>query len=258
MQAAMAATPSSRPGGFPVTIEGRPSGAGLRHFRVLSSPSEEIGLTPRFLFRPSCLALALLVFGCSKSENPVGCRRPQAPFRLQLTAEDGPLPYDTHLVVRYLTKLDYEEDYDLLHPPSNNLDVCCRPGAAVDGKLPSVPCGGPNPLPDASVANDAASYLEAGSDASTAFSDAAPEGGDASRDVQSIPEGGTTTDSGGHPSHDAPEALLCELWTTGPAEIVVTGASYPRLDRVLSVELDECGTVTRDVRVIWARGDAGR
>lgn len=196
------------------------------------------------------------------------CPRPEPAFRLQLTAERGPLPADTKLTVFYQGKpnerdadprIPPHEDYDVRHPPLDNVDVCCRTGSAISGKLPSVPCGVPAALPDASTATDASRLSEAGSDGSVpGLSDAALQGRDASSDAAVVSDGGVGTEAGSGTSGGAPEALLCDLWTNGRADIVVTGSTYPRLDRTLLVEFDECGVVRRDVRVIWTRRDGGQ
>jgi hypothetical protein len=232
--------------------------AGARKFRAagLSSPDEEFVLTPRFLFHSFWLALAVALLGCSKDERREPCPRPEPSFRLQLTAEMGLLPEDTYLRVYYQGKLEKPdadpmllpyEDYDFRNPPTSNVDVCCRTGKPVQGKLPSVSCGLP-PAFDASVRPDAALAPEGGSDGSIGgFTDAAPALRDAASD-------GAISGSGS----SAPEALLCDLWTNGPADIVVTGTTYPRLKRELLVEFNECGVVRRDIRVIWSRQDGGK
>jgi hypothetical protein len=236
---------------------------GLRHFAgrnlraELSSPGGEIVLTPRLLFHFFFLALAVVVIGCSKPDDRQrACPRPEPAFRIQLTAEQGPLPEDTYLRVFYQGKpgtdpgMPPHEDYDVRRPPTANVDVCCRIGDPVSGKLPAVQCGLPA-APDASTKSDAAPVLEAGSDGSDgARRDASLASQDAASDAAPIADSGTNA--------SAPGALLCDLWTNGPAEIVVTGATYPRLEKTLSVELDECGVVRRDVRVIWARHDGGQ
>lgn len=234
------------------------SGVGLRHLRMLSLPRGEIVLTSRLLSHSSYLAAALLLLGCSE-EKSQGCRRPEAPFRLQITAEMGPLPDDTHLTVFYQGGKPVNmqdpphEDYDLRHPPAGNIDVCCRTGAPVQGKLPAVPCGSPATTRDASSERDATTRGEAATEASTPSRDAAREQDDAA----GVSEGGSKTDAGTSPSSGAPGAILCELWTNGPADVVVTGSTYPKLSRSLSVKFDECGPVTRDVRIIWTHIDGG-
>jgi hypothetical protein len=142
------------------------------------------------------------------------------------------------------------EDYDVRHP-AENVDVCCRTGAPVTGKLPSVPCSRP-PVVDASTEKDAALVADASSDGpNRGLGDAALGRSDAATDA------GETTDSG--TSAGAPEALLCDLWTNGWADIVLTGSTYPKLKKSLDVQVDdECGVVRRDVRVIWTRHDGGQ
>ena len=142
------------------------------------------------------------------------------------------------------------EDYDVRHPPADNVDICCRAGAPVQGKLPAVPCGVP-PKADASTKGDAAHVTEAGADGSNRTPpDAASDGSDAANDAAVVSDSGSGS--------GAPGALLCDLWTNGRADIVLTGSTYPRLEKTLSVDFDECGVVRRDVRLIWTRSDGGR
>lgn len=68
--------------------------------------------------------------------------------------------------------------------------------------------------------------------------------GDASRDAG--PDGGA-----------GPEALLCDLWSNGVAELDVTTAEYPKLAQSLSAERDECGVRTVEVRVELRHADGG-
>jgi hypothetical protein len=52
-------------------------------------------------------------------------------------------------------------------------------------------------------------------------------------------------------------ALVCQLWTSGPAEVDVTATGYAELDQVLQAELldNGCGVQTTDVRVTLERPD---
>ena len=183
---------------------------------------------------------------------------------MELTAQTGRLPADTHLTVLYQGNVDGGEDYDLAHPPARNLDVCCRPGTPTTGKLPAVECGrgmtgeGP-PARDAARLVDATVALEAGPrlDASVDGARPSSEEGDARRDAAPPEEAGVRLEGGAFDAGGA-IAVFCELWTFGPAELVVTGKGYPRLDRELSAEQNACGLVTRDVRVVWTVEDGGR
>lgn len=195
-----------------------------------------------------------------------------APFRLELTADPGPLPIDTHVTVFYQGKPVESgrghEDFEVMHPErqSKNVDVCCRLGAPTKGVLPPVVCGPEAP--------DAGRRVEAGpasseggphreSGAGMGGSTSVEGGTDASHDAAvsirdaAKSEAGSSDDSGGAPDGGTPVAILCELWTNGPAEVVVTGAKYPELDRLLAVQRDECGPTTRDVHLIWSKHDAG-
>lgn len=56
------------------------------------------------------------------------------------------------------------------------------------------------------------------------------------------------------------EALHCDLWTNGGAEVVITAPGYPELDRVLTAKLsaDGCGVATSETRIVLLRADAGQ
>jgi hypothetical protein len=151
----------------------------------------------------------LLSFGvlsaCSDPSTRPNCPPPVPAFRLELTAEDGPLPPDTSLSVTY--QGSQKESYRLSGPASGNEDVCCRPGARLpDGvALPHVACG--TTAPDVGV----------------------------------------------------PEAIFCELWTNGLAEVGVTGHGYPSIDRVLETRKRDrdCGVDTVDVHLALSHPDGG-
>lgn len=185
-----------------------------------------------------------------------------APFRLELTAAPGPLPTDTLIRVEYQGKYYYDEGkryygekYDLRHPPTDNLDVCCRTGAPVTGKLPGVPCVGGQVKSELEGGHsEAGASLDAGS-----FSDAraSTDAGPSARDAAASGDGGTPRESGTRSDGGAPEAILCELWTNGFAEIVVTGSGYAPLDETLDAERNDCTFVTRDVRIVWTPSDGG-
>lgn len=55
------------------------------------------------------------------------------------------------------------------------------------------------------------------------------------------------------------EAVSCELWTNGVADVRVTGGDYPPLEQVLDPRprQDDCGLETVDVRLMLAHTDGG-
>lgn len=181
-----------------------------------------------------CLLLAACSNGGGGGDD---CQKPAPPepaFRLELTAEDGPLPAGTRVDVMYQGNL--KEGF-VLGKSSVNEDVCCRPGAKVTGSLPRVACG----HADAGTARP-----EAGSgshaDAGQGAPDAAASHGDSGMDM-----------SGSSP------AVLCDLWTNGAAEVRVLAPGYPLMDQVLDAKLrsDGCGVETVETRLMLKRADAG-
>lgn len=211
--------------------------------------------------------MAALLFGCSKKPD-VTCPRPVAPFRLQLTGERGALPFDTHLSVLYQGNKNGHEDYDVVHPSMCNIDVCCRKGVPTKGPLPSVPCirkakcdgppqGDAGERAEASIPSDGATSRDASPSTDGSSFDASEAGGAIEDAAMSAADGATDS---GPSSNGAPEAILCELWTGGPAEITGTGSGYPPLDTgVFAAQLSECPNVfeTRDLRVVWTLRDGG-
>ena len=162
---------------------------------------------------------------------------------VQVTAENGPLPSDTALTVSY--QGNREEGFDLHGGGATNVDVCCRAGSAwsPSAALPAVACSG---TVLSSVSNGAdAARRDAAADAS--LSDAATP--DASiGDAASEP----------HEEAGLPDAILCELWTNGPAEIAATATGYAPLDEMRQAELlsNGCGVQTLDVRLVLQHPDA--
>lgn len=93
----------------------------------------------RFLRRVAVVAAAAAT-ACNHTRT-APCPRPEPPFRVELTAVDGALPSDTHLVVTYNGSTG--ESFDLIHQGAGNVDVCCRTttSVVVEGPLPEVSCG---------------------------------------------------------------------------------------------------------------------
>lgn len=89
----------------------------------------------------------VVLIGCSKGDGgSQSCSPPPPPvpaFRLELTAEDGPVPRGTEVQVTYQgTQM---ESYFVGRAGSGNEDVCCQPGLpAGNGALPSTTCGSPD------------------------------------------------------------------------------------------------------------------
>jgi len=56
-----------------------------------------------------------------------------------------------------------------------------------------------------------------------------------------------------------PEAVVCELWTSGAASLKVTASGYETIDETLSAERDECGIKLTEVSRVLERekGDGG-
>jgi hypothetical protein len=55
----------------------------------------------------------------------------------------------------------------------------------------------------------------------------------------------------------AAEAVLCDLWTDGTADVVITASGYPTLSEQLDARLEGRCLVTREVTLTLDRGDAG-
>jgi hypothetical protein len=66
--------------------------------------------------------------------------------------------------------------------------------------------------------------------------------------------GGSDAGSGPQPV----EALLCELWTDGPADITVSATGYPTVDRTLHAKSETGCIQTVDVELMLERGDGGQ
>jgi hypothetical protein len=86
------------------------------------------------------LGCAVVLPACSSEEPlPAACPPRKAAFRLEITAEDGALPEDTSLDVRYQGS---HEAFELRSAARQNEDVCCRPVAAPLSSMPGVECPG--------------------------------------------------------------------------------------------------------------------
>jgi hypothetical protein len=73
--------------------------------------------------------------------------------------------------------------------------------------------------------------------------------------VPAVPCGPSTLADGGPPT-----AILCDLWTDGPAEVQVTSPGYAPLDVSLKSQIADdqsCGVVTVQTRLALIRGDGG-
>jgi hypothetical protein len=241
----------------------------------------------------ACAAVLLAVVGvaCSSARQDKPCPPYQPAFRIQLTAVDGALPADTHLTVGY-NGIE-EESYSLAKGGPGNEDVCCRPGSPVRGALPDVKCGLPLPMDasiprhdaathhDAAVSHDAAVLHDAAisqpdgagpNDAAARRDGSSSLGADAAQGLPVLRDAAVqSTDTSVHDASwrdpsmapddpTGPTAILCELWTGGRADIVVTGTGYPKLDVQFDAFVPEprCGVVTVDQRIVLSHGDGGK
>jgi len=184
-------------------------------------------LSSFFLARRAVGVAALLAFAaCSDSHEPKPpCPRVQPAFRLELTAPGG-IPKGTRMDVQY--NGTWKESFVVGGSRTGSVDVCCRLGSAVAaGPLPEIKCGEP--------ATSEAGSSEAGSSEAGSSEAGSSEAGSSEAGIP---------DAGGE------EALLCQLWTDGDAEVRVTAFGYPELTEVLEATVDErCGVVTTDVRL---------
>lgn len=57
----------------------------------------------------------------------------------------------------------------------------------------------------------------------------------------------------------APEAVVCDLWTSGAATLKVTAEGYETIDEMLSAERDECGIKLTEIerKLEKEKADAG-
>jgi hypothetical protein len=77
----------------------------------------------------------------------------------------------------------------------------------------------------------------------------------ATRDGECVQASDAASDADGGP---APvEALLCELWTDGAADVTVTASGYPDLEKNLQARSSEGCLQTVDVTLMLERRDAG-
>ncbi len=53
------------------------------------------------------------------------------------------------------------------------------------------------------------------------------------------------------------EKIVCDLWTDGAASVTVTAEGYPKTERALAAETDECGVVMTEQEITLQEGDAG-
>lgn len=159
-------------------------------------------------------------------------------FHLQITAADGVLPEDTALSMVHEGILT--EHYSLAKGGPGNIDLCCAPGQAVKGPLPSVRCGGA-PVRDASVplSHDGAAAIPPSDAEVAARMDAsAPHDG-------SVPSG--------------PTAIHCSIWTDNVADVTITATGYATYEREFEAYVRDprCGVETIDARVTLYHREAG-
>jgi len=64
-------------------------------------------------------------------------------------------------------------------------------------------------------------------------------------------------DAGEDASAGQLERIVCDLWTDGAASVTVTAEGYPKTERALAAETDECGVVMTEQEITLQEGDAG-
>lgn len=213
-----------------------------------------------FLYALGGAAFGLLASGCSTPRDGVPCPRREAAFRLELTAPGGAIPNDTTIEVVY--QGNETETFSLTPGSPENEDVCCRLGVPTSGVLPQVSCVRNPPTSsggDASLVNDAGKGLAGQGIEDASLARNAP---DAIADARVPGLGGQAFDgSSGEPEGASRKAtaLLCELFTNGPATIHVTASGFRPLEQELESKLreDNCGVRTVDVHVMLLGPDGG-
>jgi hypothetical protein len=241
--------------------------------------------------------VALATIACSTSKHDTPCPRNQAAFRLQLTAVDGPLPSDVVIAVAYngIERETYSlkkggaQNNDVCCRPGSSVR-----GALPDVKcgLPPPDAAMSLPVHDAAVVRDATTLHDAAPlhDATALPKDAAIREASTTADARTTRDAEPTMtvladaarvpamslDAATSPPRDASamhdvvvdaatpakrggtEAILCDLWTGGGADVTVTGTGYPALATHFDPFVPEprCGVETVDQRLVLTHGDA--
>lgn len=166
-----------------------------------------------------CLPLALA--GCTSNGGGGGdtCVPNSVPaFRVALSADGAALPPDVAVEVVFGGG---DETWSLADAAAPHKSVFCH--------LPS----------DAGAADAGADDANDGADADDA--------GDADDASERGADGGLAGGLTG--------GLVCELWTSGAARIVVRASGFATLDRGLAAQSDACGLVTSEIALALDRAD---
>lgn len=134
--------------------------------------------------------IPFILNGCTQEPTYDGCYGEHPAFVVTIRSNEGPLPPDTRLHVKYGSG---EERYSLREPNAPANVIFC-----------------------ATIAGDGA------------------------------------PDAGG-----AVQALVCELWTQGAAQITVEASGYPSIMRNLKAQRNRCGIETVDDEFLLQARDGG-
>jgi hypothetical protein len=190
--------------------------------------------------------VAVLSAGCHSDDQPQACPPREPTFDVQVTAGGNAILPGASLAVLY--QANRTETFVLGEPNMNN-DVCCRQGEPViGGELPRVACAMGVPGPDDSgTSSTRLPLVDSGLLA----------------DAGDLTDAGNDPQDGGHVTPPPPDpsttAILCSLWTNGPATVTVELPGYPPLEQNLNSRLreDDCGLETVEARIILGNPEGG-
>jgi hypothetical protein len=69
-----------------------------------------------------------------------------------------------------------------------------------------------------------------------------------------VQEGGSPEGGAADASNNA-EEIVCDLWTDGAANVKIEAEGYPKMERDLSAEVDECGLKLTEATITLQEGD---
>jgi hypothetical protein len=197
---------------------------------------------------------AALSAGCHSDDQPQACPPREPTFDVQVTAGGNAILPGASIAVLYQAS---RTEMFVLGEPNMNNDVCCRQGRpVVGGALPHVECVMGMPGPDAR-----APLVDSGA----ASSERIDSGG---APAETVADSGPMSDAGGRadaapvqplPPDPGMAAILCSLWTNGPATVTVDLPGYPPLEQNLNSRLreDDCGIETVEARIILGSSEGG-